>query len=113
MNDLEGLDLIPAIQKAGITSVKIEGRMRSARYVGPVVKAYRKMIDAGENAHHVLPEAQELLRGAMGRKTTSGYFSFSQQADILSPAHSGNIGIFLGKVKNFQFFEKFGFLANI
>jgi putative protease len=99
MNDLESVDFIPEIKAAGITSVKIEGRMRSASYVGAVVKAYRMVIDAGDQCKDVMPEARSLLAQAMGRKTTGGYFLNSQADDILSPEHSGNIGVFLGKVK--------------
>ncbi len=99
MNDLESVDFIPKIKAAGITSVKIEGRMRSASYVGAVVKAYRMVIDAGDQCKDVMPEARSLLAQAMGRKTTGGYFLNSQADDILSPEHSGNIGVFLGKVK--------------
>ncbi|MBC8317675.1 MAG: U32 family peptidase [Desulfobulbaceae bacterium] len=102
MNDLEALDLIPAIRKAGITSVKIEGRMRSASYVGAVVKAYRMVIDAGDQYQDVLPEARSILGQAMGRKTTSGYFVNAQSDGVLSPEHSGNIGVFLGKIKKLQ-----------
>jgi U32 family peptidase len=100
MNDLESVDVIPQIKAAGITSVKIEGRMRSASYVGAVVKAYRMVIDAGDKYKDVMPEARSILSQAMGRKTTTGYFLNSQAGDILSPGHSGNIGVFLGKVKS-------------
>jgi putative protease len=102
MNDLEAVDLLPAIKCAGVTSIKIEGRMRSASYVGAVVKAYRMVIDAGDHIEEVLPEARAVLDQAMGRKTTTGYFINPQQKDILSPAHSGNIGLFLGKIKRTQ-----------
>ena len=46
MNDLSGIDLIHSLQKAGVSSFKIEGRLRSAHYVSSVVKAYRMVIDA-------------------------------------------------------------------
>jgi putative protease len=37
---------IPEILDAGITSLKIEGRMKSSFYVATVVKAYREAIDS-------------------------------------------------------------------
>ncbi|MDH4321141.1 MAG: U32 family peptidase, partial [Desulfobulbaceae bacterium] len=46
MNDLCGIDLIPQLREAGVTSLKIEGRMRSARYVEAVTAAYRMALDA-------------------------------------------------------------------
>ena len=98
MNDLEAIRMLPELARAGVVSFKIEGRMRSANYVGSVVRAYRKMIDAGSEAESVLPEVQELLYQAMGRKATAGYFSTPQPEDAITPFHSGNIGHFIGKV---------------
>lgn len=98
MNDLQGIELIPKLSDAGVVSLKIEGRMRSARYVGVVVKAYRKVLDAGPDDKDALAAACELLREAMGRKTTTGYFLNPQPSDAISPHHSGNTGLFLGKI---------------
>ena len=39
------IEHIPDIDKAGIYSLKIEGRMKTPFYVGTVVKAYRQAID--------------------------------------------------------------------
>lgn len=100
MHDLAALSLLPEIAGAGVVSVKIEGRMRSANYVGSVVKAYRLAIDAGKDLAGVLPEAESLLAAAMGRRTTTAYFTHAQPKDAFSPAHSGNIGIFLGKIRH-------------
>ncbi len=98
MNDLAGLDLLEQLRRAGVVSLKIEGRMRGARYVGPVVRAYRLALDnPGDSA--VLAEARDLLEQAMGRKASSGYFRTARPEDIISPHHSGNVGLFLGKIE--------------
>lgn len=102
MNDLEGAPFIPDLKAYGVKSVKIEGRMRSSRYVGPVVRGYRMLIDAGDNFSEVLPQAQVLLKKAMSRKTTSGYFPTPQPDHAFSPDKSGNIGMFLGKIQRVQ-----------
>ncbi|MDD5759306.1 MAG: U32 family peptidase [Desulfobulbaceae bacterium] len=127
MNDLEGISLLPELQKAGITSLKIEGRMRSRQYVGAVVKAYRLALDQPNNAE-AMAEAKEILSMAMGRKTSTGYFlqpspalvpsaspdlkilvasreeakqslheSTSDNA-LITHQYSGNIGLFIGKL---------------
>lgn len=44
--DLCMLEYIPELIKAGITSFKIEGRMKSIHYVATVIKAYRQALDA-------------------------------------------------------------------
>ncbi len=100
MSDLAGIDLLPQLRAAGITSLKLEGRLRSANYVGAVVKAYRTVLDTMDadaaTRENALRRAKEYLRESMGRRTTSGYFPASPP-DIIVPQHSGNIGIFMGR----------------
>lgn len=97
MNDLSGIELVHSLQKAGVSSFKIEGRLRSAHYVSSVVKAYRMVIDADEGDRSTIANAKELLDQAMGRKTSPGYFSTAQSKELISPYHSGNIGMYLGQ----------------
>jgi len=97
MNDLGGIDLINRLQKAGVASFKIEGRLRSAHYVSSVVKAYRMVIDAGPGDKKIIENARELLHQSMGRKTSQGYFSTTDSKELISPYHSGNIGMYLGQ----------------
>ncbi|MDH3360523.1 MAG: U32 family peptidase, partial [Desulfobulbaceae bacterium] len=98
MNDLSGIELIPQLRQVGVTSLKLEGRMRSASYVGAVTSAYRMAIDASPDDSKTLAIANERLREAMGRSSTSGYFPSSQPVGAISPQHSGNIGLYLGRV---------------
>ncbi|MEW6594868.1 MAG: peptidase U32 family protein [Thermodesulfobacteriota bacterium] len=101
MNDLSALRLLPELKAAGVGSLKIEGRMRSAQYVAQVVAAYRLALDhAGDET--ALAEAEAMLGLAMGRKATVGYFRTAQPAGIITPHHSGNIGIFLGKIERLK-----------
>ncbi|MFZ5774517.1 MAG: peptidase U32 family protein [Thermodesulfobacteriota bacterium] len=98
MNDLDSLELLPRLHEAGVTSLKIEGRMKSAQYVAAVVRAYRVALDAPGDAA-ALREARGLLDQAMGRRASSGYFLAAQPEGIIAPQHSGNIGLFLGKLE--------------
>ena len=43
--DLSLIEYIPALIEAGVSSLKIEGRMKSINYLAFVVSAYRKIID--------------------------------------------------------------------
>ena len=47
---------------AGVTSFKIEGRMRQADYVYGVTKTYRKYLDAIVGADTILPNSTGELR---------------------------------------------------
>ncbi len=98
MSDLSAIDLLGQLQKAGVTSLKIEGRLRSAQYVASVVKAYRTVLDGPVGDQEVMGRAQEFLREAMSRKTSHGFFRSAKDQQIISPQHSGNIGIHLGRV---------------
>ncbi len=98
MNDLNGLDAVPALKAAGISSLKVEGRLRSAHYVRTVMEAYRLVLDASPDVESdVLAEAKRVVGGAMSRKTSSGYFFSAQPDKAIIPYHSGNMGIHLGR----------------
>ena len=101
MNDLEALELLPELHRAGVGSVKIEGRMRSALYVQKVVRAYRLVIDAllkpDSERTHAMGAGRELLAEAMGRSTGAGFFQLPFK-ELVSPGHSGNTGQFLGRL---------------
>ncbi len=98
MNDLSGIEMVPDLVRAGVASLKIEGRMRSIHYVSSVVQAYRLALDHVDQLEEVLPECQALIASSMGRTATGGYFAGPNPADALAPKQSGNIGTFLGRV---------------
>ncbi len=43
--DLAGLDVLPELVKTGVTSLKIEGRLKSPEYVANVTHVYRQALD--------------------------------------------------------------------
>ncbi len=106
MNDLEGFTAVQILRDAGIASLKIEGRLRSANYVGKIVSAYRHVLDSSPSDNHeAIQVAEQLAADAMGRRTSSGYFFSPQPKDAIIPHHSGNLGIHLG---SFSSIKKFG-----
>ena len=44
--DLSGLDVLPELVRAGVSSLKIEGRLKSAEYVANITRVYRTALDA-------------------------------------------------------------------
>jgi len=106
MNDLSALEAVPALIAAGVASLKIEGRLRSAHYVSNIVKAYRLVMDASsDNFPEALEKANILSNRAMGRKSSSGYFFSPQPMGAITPYHSGNMGDFLGRLGAVRTFE--------
>ncbi|MBD2676909.1 MULTISPECIES: U32 family peptidase [Nostoc] len=43
--DLAGLDVLPDLVKSGVTSLKIEGRLKAPEYVANVTRVYRQALD--------------------------------------------------------------------
>lgn len=75
--DLCMIEHIPELIQAGITSAKIEGRMKSSFYVATVVGAYRKAIDAyyEDPEHYVFrPQWMEELKKVSHREFTTGFY---------------------------------------
>ena len=75
--DLCLIEYIPQIIKSGVSSLKIEGRMKSSFYVATVVKAYRQAIDAyyqDEDNSKTNPKFLEEVSKASRREYTTGIF---------------------------------------
>jgi putative protease len=43
--DLSGLEMLPELVRAGVASLKIEGRLKSPEYVASITKVYRQALD--------------------------------------------------------------------
>jgi U32 family peptidase len=99
-NDLSALELVPELVAAGVASLKIEGRMKSADYVAKVVKAHRLVLDATEPGRkEALKAAKELLKESFGRTPTKGFLTSNNPVDIANPWLRGGTGHFSGEVK--------------
>lgn len=102
-NDLSAIDMLPELSRAGVKSLKIEGRMKSAEYVATVVEAYRLVLDAGPGGTpEALKEAKELLKYSFGRTPTKGFLASQQPDDIANPWQKGGTGRFTGHVKSIK-----------
>lgn len=78
LKDLKSLDYIDELLDAGVTSFKIEGRMKGDTYVRTVVSAYRKVIDA----HYQSPQQRKAAHREAAALLESA-FNRSYQADFL------------------------------
>jgi len=98
MNDLCGFEALPGLRDAGVSSLKIEGRLRSAHYVKHIVSAYRTVLDCSpEDQKEAVVHAKLLAQEAMSRKVATGYFFSPQPVEAITPYHSGNTGTHLGR----------------
>ena len=73
LRDLSLAGHIPELVQSGVSSLKIEGRMKSPAYVAGCVSIYRKLLDEKRNA---TKEEEEALRSLFSRSGfTDGYFT--------------------------------------
>ena len=102
-NDFSSIDMLPELVDAGVSSFKIEGRMKSAEYVASVVGAYRMVLDAPPAKRaDTVAEAKELLKLSFGRVPTRGFLASHQPTDIAIPSLRGATGRFLGDIRTIQ-----------
>ena len=76
--DLCMVDHLPDLVDAGVDSLKIEGRMKTALYVATVARTYRKALDDLEKGREVyeqnLPWYEQQITGCTYRRFTTGFF---------------------------------------
>ncbi|MDR2073687.1 MAG: U32 family peptidase [Spirochaetaceae bacterium] len=92
-NDLSLIARIPDLVEAGAGIFKIEGRMKSAEYVGTVVSAYRRVIDSlggGEDEYRrALEEAQRILKNDFGRPKTEFFTGLGLKTESAETVYAG------------------------
>ncbi len=116
MKDLCLVEKVPEMIEMGIASFKIEGRLRSPKYVAAATKLYRKVIDdyysgklsgsSRENEDYNFKEYNELykeLELAFNREYTEGYFVSNK--DLVSSDKPMGRGIFLGVMQDNNLIE--------
>jgi putative protease len=75
--DLCMIEHIPELIRTGVTSLKIEGRMKSSYYVATVTKAYREAIDAfyaNPDGYSFNTELLDEILKASHREYTTGFY---------------------------------------
>ncbi|HPW46298.1 MAG TPA: peptidase U32 family protein [Rectinema sp.] len=99
-DDLELIEYLPDLITAGADAFKIEGRMKSAEYVGTVVSAYRFMLDNYEkDRERAILKAKAILQSDFARRKTN-FFISGKSEDYIHPEQSGGTGIALGKIRD-------------
>lgn len=92
--DLNTLDLLPRLIDTGITSLKIEGRMKRPEYVAMVVKVYRDALDNKTST----PEDRRKLAQIFNRDFTTAYLEKNPGRNLISDMKPNNRGVLIGRV---------------
>lgn len=117
--DICAIDFLPELIKMGITSFKIEGRMKNPTYVGIVTKFYRKYIDLIsqniylnnsellelinkeinlKNIDTNLSDKEELLQSFNRGGFSSGHLFSSENKNLIFKEKPNNMGIYIGNI---------------
>lgn len=99
--DLCAIDQLGPLMEAGVTSIKIEGRMKSAEYVATVTRIYRKYLDLALRGKSYTVEAkdkEDLLQAFNRGGFTQGYLLGQPGQKLLSGRIPKHQGVLVGKV---------------
>lgn len=109
--DLQALDLIPKLAKAGVSSFKIEGRMKKKEYAALTSYLYKKWtecyLERGEEYFYkedvkrlrerdVLELSDLYNRGGF----TNGYFYIENSKEMMAATRPNHYGVFVGRIRS-------------
>ena len=95
-------DDLPELNKAGVASIKLEGRLKRPEYVATIANSYRNAIEAMDNGHFRKADEAEMIglrqifsRGGFMR----GYAMGAEDAGVIDPARVSHGGVKIGRVE--------------
>ena len=102
--DLNTLDVLPELVKAGVSSLKIEGRMKKPEYVATVVRTYRAVLDRILAQQDATPseEEHEQLAQIFNRDFTTAYLEGRPGRAMMSDRKPNNRGRLVGRIVSYD-----------
>lgn len=102
MKDLMTLEYLDQILDSGVSSLKIEGRMKSPEYVYTVTKTYRDIIDQiyKDGEYKLSTKTIDNVFVTYNRGFTFGYLNNEINSDLVNKEHVNHRGIDIGKIVN-------------
>ena len=98
--DLAGLEVLPELVRLGVSSLKIEGRLKSPEYVANVTRVYRHALDKVSTP---LPGEEQSstrydLEMAFSRGLFTGWFQGTNNQKLVHARFGKKRGVYLGEV---------------
>jgi U32 family peptidase len=100
-SDLAAIGALPALLAAGVTSLKIEGRMKDPAYVAVTTAVYREALDAAladPAGFAVAPVWLERLEQSFSRGFTTAHLE-GRHAAVRAGGRGGHRGVQIGRVE--------------
>ena len=98
--DLAGLPLLPDIVRAGVASLKIEGRLKSPEYVANITRVYRQALDElmFDKAQSLPQLSQYDMEMAFSRGLYTGWFGGINNQQLVHARFGKKRGVYLGEI---------------
>ncbi|KAF0094450.1 MAG: peptidase U32 [Puniceicoccaceae bacterium 5H] len=102
--DLAGVEMIPELIKAGVASLKIEGRLKRPEYVASITRVYRQTVDRAVEAFQAQRTAEATaderyeLEMAFSRGLYTGWLGGIDNQRLVHGRFAKKRGFFLGEV---------------
>ncbi len=99
--DLAGLEVLPELVRAGVSSLKIEGRLKSPEYVASITRIYRQALDqlgAGDPMPKPAAAERYELEMAFSRGLFTGWFAGIDNQRLVHARFGKKRGAFIGEV---------------
>ena len=114
--DLAGLDVVPELIRVGVSSLKIEGRLKSPEYVASITRVYRQALDrllphegqrtapAGDQSFSPADatQARYELQMAFSRGLYTGWFHGIDNQNLAHARFGTKRGVFLGSIEGVE-----------
>ncbi len=116
--DLAGMDVLPDLIRAGVASLKIEGRLKTPEYVASITRIYRQALDqcgvrnseCGMNndmrvpstPHSALPNPQYEMEMSFSRGLYTGWFRGTNNQALVHARFGKKRGVYLGEVERIE-----------
>ncbi|MFD2116942.1 DUF3656 domain-containing protein [Paenibacillus yanchengensis] len=99
--DLAAIDLVPELIEAGVTSFKIEGRLKTPEYVANVVSKYRTEIDKYFDGDLSAPSKEDVreLQQSFSRGFTHGFLQGTNNKQLVDGTFPKSRGVYVGRVE--------------
>lgn len=104
--DLAAYDLVPRLIELGVSSLKIEGRLKSAEYVANITRHYRQAIDAAWAGRPVAfsPRDVEEMQLSFSRGFSHGFLDGNNHKILVRGDYAKKRGLLLGQVAGLSAF---------
>jgi len=100
--DLSGLEVLPDLVKAGISSLKIEGRLKAPEYVANVTRTYRQALDrvmeSLEETDFCSESDRYNLEMSFSRGLSTGWLKGINNQELVHARFGKKRGVYLGQV---------------